>query len=201
MTALEAEAQAQVEAVGAEGKAHPGVPEDEAQRNFTDPESRIVPASGVKDFLQAYNCQAVVMIDEVMANTGRVPKEVSAYAGYYSATAASELQALGTDPFDTPGKTRHGHKPPSAPRGRILKELAPRDRMQRKLQTRRGRERYAWRRWSRSSGRSSRGEEFRQFLLRGMGKVQGEWSLICTGHNLLKLFRLGATPVEGRMVR
>ncbi len=60
MAALEAEAEAQAEAAEAEGKAHPGVPEDKAQRNFTDPESRIMPAAGGKDFLQAYNCLAVV---------------------------------------------------------------------------------------------------------------------------------------------
>ena len=40
--------------------------------------------------------------------------------------------------------------------------------------------------------RSNRGRGFRQFLLRGLEKVNGEWSLICTGHNLLKLFRFGA---------
>ena len=57
MAALEAEAQAAAEA---EGKEHPGVPEDKAQRNFTDAESRIMPAPGGRDFLQAYNCQAVV---------------------------------------------------------------------------------------------------------------------------------------------
>ena len=57
MAALEAEAQAAAEA---EGKEHPGVPDDKAQRNFTDAESRIMPAPGGRDFLQAYNCQAVV---------------------------------------------------------------------------------------------------------------------------------------------
>ena len=56
--------------------------------------------------------QAVVMIEEVIANTGTAPKEVSADAGYYSATAVAELQALGPDPFVAPEKTRHGHKPP-----------------------------------------------------------------------------------------
>ena len=56
----EAEAQAEAEAAEAEGKAHPGVPEDKAQRNFTGPESRMMPAPGGKDFQQAYNCQAVV---------------------------------------------------------------------------------------------------------------------------------------------
>ena len=57
MAALEAEAQAAAEA---EGKEHPGVPDDKAQRNFTDAESRIMPAPGGRDFQQAYNCQAVV---------------------------------------------------------------------------------------------------------------------------------------------
>ena len=56
----EVEAQAQADAAEAEGKAHPGVPDDKAQRNFTDGESRIMPTSGDQDFLQAYNCQAVV---------------------------------------------------------------------------------------------------------------------------------------------
>ena len=60
MAALEAEAQAAAEQAEAEGRKHPGVPDDKAQRNFTDTESRIIPAPEGKDFLQAYNCQAVV---------------------------------------------------------------------------------------------------------------------------------------------
>ena len=60
MAALEAEAQAAGEQAEAEGGKHPGVPDDKAQRNFTDTESRIIPAPGGKDFLQAYNRQAVV---------------------------------------------------------------------------------------------------------------------------------------------
>ena len=113
MAALEAEAQA---AGGqAEGGKHPGVPDDKAQRNFTDTESRIIPAPGGKDFLQAYNCQAVVdsahqvivaaratnqtsdkqqaaaMMEETIDNVGAVPREVSADAGYYSAKAVDEL--------------------------------------------------------------------------------------------------------------
>ena len=59
MAALEAEAQA-AEQAEVEGKTHPGEPEDKAQRNFTDAKSRIMPAPGGRDFLQAYNCQAVV---------------------------------------------------------------------------------------------------------------------------------------------
>ena len=176
-----------------------------------------MPASGGKDFLQAYNCQAVVdhehqvivaaratnltsdkqqavvMIEEVIANTGEVPREVSADAGYYSATAVADLHALGTDPYVAPEKTRHGHQPPPAPRGRIPRDLSPRDRMRRKLQTKRGRQRYSLRMATVEPvfGQIKQGRGFRQFLLRGLEKVNGEWSLICTTHNLLKLFRYG----------
>ena len=214
MAALEAEAQAAAEA---EGKEHPGVPEDKAQRNFTDAESRIMPAPGGRDFLQAYNCQAVVdhahqvivaaratnqssdkqqaaaMMQETIDNVGAVPREVSADAGYYSARAVDDLQALGVDPYVAPEQTRHGRVVPPAPRGRIPRHLSPRDRMRRKLQTKRGRKRYALRMETVEPvfGQIKAGRGFRQFLLRGLEKVNGEWSLICTGHNLLKLFRCG----------
>ena len=214
VAALEAEAQA---AAGAEGKEHPGVPEDKAQRNFTDAESRIMPAPGGRDFLQAYNCQAVVdhahqvivaaratnqssdkqqaaaMMQETIDNVGAVPREVSADAGYYSAKAVDDLQALGVDPYVAPEQTRHGRVVPPAPRGRIPRDLSPRDRMRRKLRTKRGRKRYALRMETVEPvfGQIKAGRGFRQFLLRGLEKVNAEWSLICTGHNLLKLFRCG----------
>ena len=139
MAALEAEAQAAAEQAEAEGGNHPWVPDDKAQRNFTDTESRIIPAPGGKDFLQAYNCQAVVdsahqvivaaratnqrsdkqqaaaMMEETIDNVGAVPREVSADAGYYSAKAVGELYALGVDPFVAPEQTRHGRVVPPAP--------------------------------------------------------------------------------------
>ena len=217
MATLEAEAQAAAEQAEAEGGKRPGVPDDKAQRNFTDTESRIIPAPGGKDFLQGYNCQAVVdsahqvivaaratnqtsdkqqaaaMMEETIDNVGAVPREVSADAGYYSAKAVDELYALGVDPFVAPEQTRHGRVVPPAPRGRIPSHLSPRDRMRRKLQTRRGRQRYALRMQTVEPvfGQIKQGRGFRQFLLRGLEKVNGEWSLICTGHNLLKLFRFG----------
>ena len=89
--------------------------------------------------------QAVGMIEETVSNTGAVSKEVSADAGYYSAKAVEELYAPGADPFIAPERTRHGNVPPPAPRSRIPQGLSARDRMRRKLQTRRGRERYALR--------------------------------------------------------
>ena len=176
-----------------------------------------MPGPGDRNFLQAYNCQAVVdhehqviiasratnqasdkrpavaMASSSIANLGAVPKEMSADAGYYSAPAVADLQDLGVDPFIAPEQTRHGHRPPPAPRGRIPKALSPRDRMKRKLRTKRGRQRYALRMATVEPvfGQIKQGRGFRQFLLRGLEKAQGEWSLICTGHNLLKLFKFG----------
>ena len=215
--ALEAGVLAEAEQAESEGRNHPGVPDDKAQRNFTDPDSRIMPGPGGRDFQQSYNCQAVVdnahqvivaaratnqpsdkgqavsMIEETVNNTGAVPKEVSADAGYYSAKEVEELCALGVDPFIAPEKTRHGWAPPPAPRGRIPKGLSARDRMRRKLRTKRGCERYALRMETVEPvfGQIKQGRGFRQFLLRGLAKVNREWLLICAGHNLLKLFRFG----------
>ena len=216
--ALEAEAQAAAEQAEAEGREHPGVPDDKAQRNFTDPDSRIMPGPGGKDFQQSYNCQAVVdhehqvivaaratgqvsdkgqavaMTRETILNTGETPRELSADAGYYSAQAVAELEALGVDPYIAPEKTRHGTRPEPAPRGRIPRGLSARERMRRKLRTKRGRERYALRMETVEPvfGQIKQGRGFRQFLLRGLEKVNREWLLICAGHNLLKLFRFGA---------
>ncbi len=193
------------------------------QRNFTDAESRIMPGPGGRDFLRAYNCQAVVdhahqvivaaqattqtsdqqqavaMMAETISNTGKVPREVSADVGYYSAKAVDGLQALGVDPYVAPEQPRHGRVLPPAPRGRIPRQLSPRDRMRRKLHTRRGRQRYARRMETVEPvfGQIKQGRGFRQFLMRGLEKVNGEWSPICTGHNLLKLFRFDLRAKPG----
>ena len=199
--------------------------DDKAQRNFTDAESRIMRAPGGRDFVQAYNCQAVVdsahqvivaahatnqtsdkqqavaMVEEAIDNIGAVPKEVSADAGYYSAQALEGLYGLSVAPFVAPDPTRHGRVPPPAPRGRIPGRLSPRDRMRRKLQTKRRRQRYALRMQTVEPvfGQIKQGRGFRQFLLRGLEKVSGEWSLICTGHNLLRfgVAQPRETPTNG----
>ena len=219
------EAKAGAEQAEAEGRKHPGAPDDKAQRNFTDPDSRIMPGPGGRDFQQSYNCQAMLdnahqvilaaratnqssdkqqvvsMVEEAIGNMGAVPREVSADAGYYSARAVVELQALSVDPYIAPEKTRHGTKPEPPPRGRVPKGLPVRDLMRRKLRTKRGRERYALRMETVEPvfGQIKQGRGFRQFLLRGLEKVNREWLLISTGHNLLKLFRHGpGLPGNGR---
>ena len=77
LAALEAEAQAAAEQAEAEGKDHPGVPNDQAQRNFTDAESRIMPGPGGRDFLQAYNCQAVVDHEHQVLIAARATNQAS----------------------------------------------------------------------------------------------------------------------------
>ena len=72
--------------------------------------------------------------------------------------------------------------------------------MRRKLRTKRGRQRYALRMETVEPvfGQIKQGRGFRQFLLRGLEKVYGEWSLIRIGHNLLKLFRFGGLTDDNR---
>lgn len=221
--ALEAEARKEAEQPEKKGK-HPGTPEDKAQRNFTDPESRIMPAPGGKHFEQAYNAQAVVdsahqvivaaevidapsdrgqaepMMAKVKENTGQLPREMSADAGYFSGKAVENLSA-DVDVYMPPDKVARKSKQQPAPRGRIPKGLSTIDRMRRKLRTKKGRQRYGLRKEVVEPvfGQIKQARGFRQFLLRGLNKVSGEWLLICTGHNLLKLFgcrRLGLVGQE-----
>jgi transposase len=191
-------------------------PLEKAQRNFTDPESRIMPSSD-KAFIQGYNAQAVVdstcqvivaedvtqqtndkqqaepMMDQVPENTGQTPKKASLDAGYFSETNVGSLQADGIEVFIPPDRQTHGQAPPSAPRGRPPDDLSVVDRMRRKLQTKRGRAIYSRRKAIVEPvfGQIKQGRGFRQFLLRGLDNVKGEWSLICTTHNLLKLWGAG----------
>jgi len=191
-------------------------PKDKAQRNFTDPESRIMPSSSEKgSFLQGYNCQAAVddehqvivacdttqqtndsqqakpMMEQVKKNTGKTPDKVSMDAGYASEANIVDVEALGTEAFIATNRKKHNDVVPAAPRGRMPKKLSVLGRMHRKLLTKKGRAIYAKRKEIVEPvfGQTKRCRGFRQFLLRGLKKVKGEWSLICTTHNLLKLWR------------
>ncbi len=210
------------------GKKERESPRDGAQRNFTDADSRIMPVAGGRDFVQAYNAQAAVdsvhqiivaakvtnqpsdrgqaepMMAEVAANTGQLPQEMSADAGYFSKETVTRLSAMGLDVYMPPDKTRHSATLPPAPRGRIPRSLSVTDRMRRKLRTKKGRKCYAQRKQLPEPvfGQIKQARGFRQFLLRGIEKTGGEWQLICTGHNLLKLFGAlrGAMVTDGRAI-
>ena len=82
------------------------------------------------------------------------------------------------------------------PRGRIPKGLNPRDRMERKLLTKRGRALYKKRGVLVEPvfGQVKEGQGFRRFMRRGLGAAQSEWSLAGITHNLLKLWRSGQAP-------
>jgi len=135
--------------------------------------------------------QGVPMLLRVARNTGDSPEGSSMDAGCLSEDNVSKVEGLGREALIPPDRLKRGDPVQRAPRGRIPKGLSLADRMRRKLKTKRGRQAYARRKVAAEPvfGRIEQARGFRQFLLRGMEKVRTEWSLICTGHNLLKLWR------------
>ncbi len=77
LAAVEAEARAEAKRAAAAGKDHAGAPYDKAQRNFTDAESRIMRAPGGRDVLQACNCQSVVDSEHQVIVAARVTNQTS----------------------------------------------------------------------------------------------------------------------------
>jgi len=206
---------------GKKPKDPPEQPEAKAQRNFTDPDSRIMKDGATKSFEQCYNAQAAVddtsqiivatnvtqqandkqqlvpMLEEIEANTGgRKPERLSADAGYFSEDNIKHLQGKEIDAHIATGHHQHGTPKPAAPRGRIPKSATVKERMERKLRTIKGRATYSKRKEIVEPvfGQIKEVRGFRRFLLRGVDKVGAEWELICLTHNLLKLFRSGFTP-------
>ncbi len=201
-----------VEKPGKKPENPPGRPADKDQYNFTDPESRIMKNSD-KAFVQAWNCQAgadaehqiivaqdvtqdandkeqaAPMTAQVQANTGQLPKQASYDAGYFSDTAVTGLEQTGVDVYCSPDRLKHGENLPKV-RGRMPKDITTIDRMRRKVRTEKGRDTYSLRKETiEPVFGQMKNKGLRQFLLRGLEKVKGEWSLVCTGHNLTKLWR------------
>jgi primosomal protein N'' len=189
-------------------------PKPKDQMNFTDAESRIMKDS-TNGFIQGYNAQAAVeadsqvivaakvttqsndkkqlepMLDEIHRNCETMPKELSADTGYFSEDNILYAQGKGIKTLIPPGKTRHSDAKPTAPRGRIPKHLSLKERMERLLRTVKGKRAYGKRKETVEPvfGQIKDARGFRQFLLRGLENVRGEWQLICLTHNLLKLYR------------
>ena len=265
---LEAEAKAAAEAklkataevqlqCEAEGRKKPGrpaaapstTPEAKGQKNFTDPESRIMKS---KDgFVQAYNAQIAVdgtaqiivaqdvtqsgvdsgqlvpMIDATKRNLGRYPVQASADAGYCSEAnlEALETRAIdgyvatgrardavdghvkGEDDDDAPGASSPGSaskpaaepKPQAQPTASTSAQSAAApsrvEAMRAKIKAGGHDSPYRLRKQLPEPvfGQIKEARGFRQFLMRGFEKVRGEWAMICTAHNLLKLAQ-GRTP-------
>ena len=119
------------------------------------------------------------------------PAAVLADSGYCSEENLREAAGLGVEAFIAVDRHKHNQPLPPAPRGPIPRSATLRDRMRRKLQNGAGSRIYAERKIIVEPvyGQIKQARGFRQFLLRGLEKVRGEWSLVCTGHNLLKLHR------------
>jgi transposase len=193
-------------------------PEPTAQRNFTDPDSRIMVDGATKEFVQAYNAQAAVdgqaqvivacgvtqdatdvrqfvpMLHQVAAHVGALPTQVTADAGYFSEANLIVPEFAVIDVYVPPDRQPHGRE---APVGRNRQGPVS-DAMRSKLRTVAGRAIYARRKTLPEPvfGQIKQGRGFRRFWLRGVQKVQGEWAIICLTHNLLKLFqaRTAAAP-------
>ena len=215
--AVEQRARDRAVAEGAEPKQ--AKPKDKDQYNFTDPESRIMKGAdgfvqaynaqaAVEPDLQLIVGQTVTaaandkeqllpMMDVVEQQSGQRPEEVLADSGYCSEKNLEQLDAEENPERRITGyvagdRQKHGeHREPS-PRGPLPKGATRVDRMKRKLKTKAGKAVYAARKAIVEPvfGQIKQARGFRQFLLRGIDKVRGEWSLVCLTHNILKIYRL-----------
>ena len=217
--ALEAEARATAKPddEGGGGKGRPGrkagpvtaEPSDKVQRNFTDPDSRVMPTKS--GFIQGYNAQAAVdgahqiivahtltnspsdqaqlapLLDAIKANLGTNPDEVSADAGYCSQANLRTLIWRRIKGYVATGRQKHGTK--AATTTRKLNSGTLIARMSTRLKRAGYRSRYRLRKQIVEPvfGQIKQARGFRQFLLRSIDKVKAEWAMICTAHNLAKL--------------
>jgi len=147
------------------------------------------------------------MMQQARENTGGLPREMSADVGYFSSDEVIKLTARGIDVYMPLDKMHHGYKDkdtiPTALQGPILRKLSVAGRMRRKLKMKKGKERYKLRKELPEPvfGQIKQAPGFRQFLLWRREKVHGEWRLICTGHNILKLFGACSASLPGQEFR
>jgi transposase len=194
------------------------VPDEKAQRNFTDSESRIMPDGAHKgSFVQAYNAQIAVdseaqiivaaeitqdrndkqqlapMFEQVEKNTGAKPVAGSADNGYWSPAQVADKRVEGIDLHVATGRDKHGTSEEIAPATDPVKAAATLEQMKQKLQTDAGRAIYKMRKAIVEPvfGQIKECRHFRRFSLRGLENVRAEWKLVCLTHNILKLFRSG----------
>ena len=192
-------------------------PADKDQYNFTDPESRIMkgadgfvqgynaqaavePEMGLivgQLVTQAANDkeQLQPMVEAIEQQCGQRPQAILADSGYCSEENLKYLESteqperkiegfIGTD------RQAHGESRPPCKRGPLPKGATRVDRMRRKLQTKVGKAVYAARKCVVEPvfGQIKQARGFRQFVLRGIRKVKGEWALVCLTHNILRLY-------------
>jgi hypothetical protein len=189
-------------------------PEAKAQYNFTDAESRIM--KGSDGFVQGYNTQVAVeplfqlvvgqtvtqaandkqqmvpLIEAIEEQSGQRPEEVLTDRGYCSEENLKYLAKRRMEGFVATEKQKHGESSEPCKRGPLPKDASRVERMERKLKTKVGAAVYARRKCMVEPvfGQIKQARGFRQFLLRGLEKVRGEWALVCMTHNLLKFHKI-----------
>jgi transposase len=190
-------------------------PKPKAQRNFTDPESRIMPDGANKGaFVQGYNAQIAVdaetqiivatgitqaandvrelvpMAEEIVANVGQLAEITSADAGYFSAQNVEHPALAATDLLVPPDRNKHGTEPTVQPPG---EGASAAQRMRHKLSSDEARKLYKQRKAIVEPvfGQIKEVRRLRRFMLRGLQAARAEFDLIALTHNLLKLFRHG----------
>jgi transposase len=221
---LKAEAEA-AEKRAAEGRRKPGrpaappstEPDGKAQRNFTDPQSRIMKSK--EGFVQAYNAQAAVdaeaqiivahdvtqspvdsgelvpMTDAIETNLGRKPAQLSADAGYCSEGNLEALEKRNIDAYVATGRARDAvgtvkaEGSAATPAGSGESAPSRVEAMRAKIKAGGHESPYRLRKQLPEPvfGQIKQARGFRQFLLRGFEMVRAEWAIVCTAHNLLKL--------------
>jgi transposase len=215
--ALEARAREKAAAEGGDPKA--AKPKEKDQYNFTDPQSGIMRGAdgfvqgynaqtAVEPTLQLIVGQTVTaaandkeqlvpMLEVIEQQSGQRPAEVLADSGYCSEKNLEALESAQNPESRIEGyiateRQKHGEYKEPCPKGPLPKDATRVDRMRRKLKTQAGKSVYAARKTIVEPvfGQIKQARGFRQFLLRGIEKVRGEWSLVCLTHNILKLYRL-----------
>ncbi len=215
--ALEERARQKAAAEGSDPKQAKAKEKD--QYNFTDPESRIMKGADgfVQAFnaqaavepdwqlivgqtvTQAANDkeQLTPMVEVIEQQSGQRPEEVLADSGYCSEKNLEALESAGNPERRIEGyiateRQKHGEHREPCPKGPLPKDATRVDRMRRKLKTKAGKAVYAARKAIVEPvfGQIKQARGFRQFLLRGIEKVRGEWALVCLTHNILKCYRL-----------
>jgi transposase len=198
--------------------AEQAVPDAKAQRNFTDPESRIMPDGANKgSFVQGYNAQIAVdseaqvivaaeltqsandarqlvpMAQAIVQNVGKLAETTSGDAGYFSAEAVEHPALDGTNLLVPPNRLKHGAEPAQ---GSADPGASPAERMRHKLASAPGRALYKMRKAIVEPvfGQIKEARGLRRLLMRGYAAARAEFRIIALTHNLLKLFRSGRGP-------
>src|ERR1700749_2480019 len=180
-------------------------PQAKDQINLTDEDSRIMPVAG-GGFEQCYNAQAVVAIESLLGiapmlekvdafpeQLGR-PETLLADNGYFSEANVVACAAANIEPLIATGRQPHHPSwrerfaaPPPAP-----ENPTPVEAMAWRLRTPQGKQLYSLRKQTPEPvfGIIKSVMGFRQFLLRGIDRVRGEWSLVTMAWNIKRMFVL-----------